>query len=76
MVTAEATPHHLLLTDEEVKLQSYATSTKFNPLCAVRLDVEALSAAVKEGLIGCIATDHAPWSEEEKEQEYAKAPLG
>ena len=76
MVTAEATPHHLLLTDEEVKLQSYATSTKVNPPLRSQADVEALRAAVKEGLIGCIATDHAPWSEEEKEQEYAKAPFG
>ena len=75
-VTAEATPHHLLLTDEEVSIQSYSTSTKVNPPLRSRADVEALRTAIKEGLIGCIATDHAPWSEEEKEQEYAKAPSG
>lgn len=74
MVTAEATPHHLLLTDEEV--QSYATSTKVNPPLRSRADVQALQEAVKEGLISCLATDHAPWSEEEKEQEYSKAPSG
>jgi len=75
-VTAEATPHHLLLTDEEVQLQGYSSSTKVNPPLRSQADVEALRIAVKEGLIGCIATDHAPWSEEEKEQEYAKAPSG
>jgi len=75
-VTAEATPHHLLLTDEEVQLQGYSTSTKVNPPLRSKNDVEAVRTAVKEGLIGCIATDHAPWSEEDKEQEYAKAPYG
>lgn len=73
-VTAEATPHHLLLTDEEV--QAYATNTKVNPPLRSREDVRAIRQAVKEDLIQCIATDHAPWSQEEKEQEYNRAPNG
>ncbi|MGI6587421.1 MAG: dihydroorotase [Peptococcia bacterium] len=73
-VTAEATPHHLLLTEEEV--QSYSTSTKVNPPLRSKADVQAIRKAVKEGLIQCLATDHAPWSQEEKEQEYSKAPSG
>lgn len=73
-VTAEATPHHLLLTEEEV--QGYATSTKVNPPLRSKADVQALREAVEEGLISCLATDHAPWSQEAKEQEYSKAPSG
>lgn len=73
-VTAEVTPHHLLLTDEEVK--EYNTSTKVNPPLRSRDHVEAVRKALKKGTISCIATDHAPWSAEEKEQEYNKAPFG
>jgi dihydroorotase len=73
-VTAEATPHHMLLTDEEVK--GYNTSTKVNPPLRSKEHVEAVQQAVKEGLVQCIASDHAPWSCEEKEQEYTKAPNG
>ncbi len=73
-VTAEATPHHILLTDEEVK--GYDTSTKVNPPLRTAEDVAAVREAVMEGLIPCVVTDHAPWSQEEKEQEYAKAPNG
>lgn len=73
-VTAEATPHHLLLTDEEV--QGYNTSTKVNPPLRSIEHVKALRKAVKEGLIQCLVTDHAPWAEELKDQEFAKAPNG
>ncbi len=73
-VTAEATPHHLYLTDEAV--QSYDTNTKVNPPLRSREDVQALREAVRSGLIQCISTDHAPWSPEEKEQEYNRAPNG
>lgn len=73
-ITAEATPHHLLLTDEAVK--DYSTYTKVKPPLRSKEDVGALQEAVKSGLISCIATDHAPWSEEEKEQEYSRAPFG
>lgn len=73
-ISAEATPHHLLLTDEEVK--DYNTSTKVNPPLRSQEHVEAVRQAVKEGVIPCIASDHAPWCREEKEQEYSKAPNG
>lgn len=73
-VTAEATPHHLALTDEEV--QGYDTATKVNPPLRGAEHAAAVRQAVKEGLISCIASDHAPWSREEKEQEYSKAPNG
>lgn len=73
-VTAEATPHHMLLTDEEVK--GYDTSTKVNPPLRGKEHVEAVRKALIEGLVQCIASDHAPWCIEEKEQEYSKAPNG
>lgn len=73
-VTAEATPHHITLTDEEV--QGYNTSTKVNPPLRSEEHVQVVRTALKKGTISCIATDHAPWSEEEKEQEYNKAPFG
>ena len=73
-VTAEVTPHHLLLTDEELK--DYDTSTKVNPPLRSPDHVQAVRKAVIEGIVTCIATDHAPWSIEEKEQEFSKAPNG
>jgi len=73
-VTAEATPHHILLTDAEVA--GYNTSTKVNPPLRSEEDVQAVREAVLDGTITCLASDHAPWSQEEKEQEYAKAPNG
>lgn len=73
-VTAEATPHHLLLTDEAV--QGYDTNTKVNPPLRSKEDVQAIRAAVREGLIQCVASDHAPWAQEDKEQEYHRAPSG
>lgn len=73
-ITAEATPHHLLLTDQAVK--DYSTHTKVKPPLRSEKDVQAIRQAVQRGLISCIATDHAPWSPEEKEQEYSRAPFG
>lgn len=73
-VTAEATPHHILLRDEDVI--GYNTNTKVNPPLRSAEHGKALREALKEGLIQCLATDHAPWAREEKEQEYALAPNG
>lgn len=73
-VTAEATPHHILLTDEDVV--GYNTSTKVNPPLRSKEHVQAVREAVLDGTVQCLVTDHAPWSKEEKEQEYAKAPNG
>lgn len=73
-VTAEATPHHILLTDEAVL--GYNTSTKVNPPLRSEEHVQAVREAVLDGTVQCLVTDHAPWSKEDKEQEYAKAPNG
>lgn len=73
-VTAEATPHHLTLTDEAVI--GYRTSAKMNPPLRTKEDVEALRAGVKNGTIDCIATDHAPHASIEKDVEFDRAANG
>lgn len=73
-VTAEATPHHLILTD--ASLEHYGTDYKVNPPLRGPDDVKALLEAVKDGTIDVIATDHAPHSREEKNVELDKAPFG
>lgn len=73
-VTAEATPHHLALTDEAVL--GYRTECKVNPPLRTRADVEAVREALVEGVLDCIATDHAPHHYEEKEREFDDAPFG
>jgi dihydroorotase len=77
-VTAEAAPHHLLLTDELCGTLNggYDTNTKMNPPLRTRADVDACIAGVVDGTIDCLATDHAPHTREEKEQEFDKAPFG
>ena len=73
-VTAEVCPHHLSLTEEAV--EGYDTNAKMNPPLRTLADVEALQAAVKDGTIDVIATDHAPHHYDEKEREFADAPNG
>ena len=73
-VTAEVTPHHLVLTDEAVS--SFNTSTKINPPLRSEEDRQALIEGVLDGTIDIIATDHAPHARWEKEVEYAYAPFG
>jgi dihydroorotase len=73
-VTAEATPHHLLLTD--AACIGYDPNYKMNPPLRSAGDVEALRQGVSDGTIDCLATDHAPHSKEEKEMEFALAPFG
>ena len=73
-VTCEVTPHHLTLTDEVVG--TYDTDTKVNPPLRSENHVKALVRALSEGLIDCIATDHAPHNVESKDCEYAKASFG
>jgi len=73
-VTAEVTPHHLLLTDAAVL--GYDTACKVNPPLREQSDVDALRAALADGTIDCIATDHAPHSSLEKECEFAEAAPG
>ena len=73
-VTAEAAPHHLLLTD--AACAAYDPVYKVNPPLRSADDVEAVRAGVADGTIDCLATDHAPQSAEEKELEFALAPFG
>jgi dihydroorotase len=73
-VTAEVTPHHLLLTDELAA--SYDPVFKVNPPLRTAADVAALRAALIEGVIDVVATDHAPHATEDKECEWAYARPG
>jgi dihydroorotase len=73
-ITAEAAPHHLVLTDEAVR--SFDPNTKMNPPLRSRRDVEALLEALADGTIDCIATDHAPHATSEKEGEFDHAAFG
>ncbi len=73
-VTAEATPHHLTLTDKEV--EGYDTNAKMNPPLRSEEDMLALRQALKDSTIDCIATDHAPQSSLEKEIEFDRASNG
>lgn len=73
-VTAEAGPHHFLLTDETVKEEK--TETKVNPPLRTREDVDAVLGALLDGTIDAIATDHAPHDEASKKVPYAKAAFG
>jgi dihydroorotase len=75
-VTAEATPHHLLLTDQAVKDSEYDTSTKMNPPLRCEADRAALLAGLRDGTIDCIATDHAPHTLDDKRVEYDQAAFG
>ncbi len=73
-VTGEVTPHHLLLTDES--LRSYNTYFKMAPPLRTENDRKALVDALRSGVIDCIATDHAPHSEEDKDVEFENAANG
>jgi dihydroorotase len=73
-VTAEVTPHHLLLTD--AKVASYDPVFKVNPPLRTEEDVAALREALAEGVIDAVATDHAPHPVEDKDCEWAAAAMG
>jgi dihydroorotase len=73
-VTAEVTPHHLLLTDDLAA--NYDPVFKVNPPLRTRADIEALRAGLADGTIDCVATDHAPHPVEDKETEWRVAAFG
>jgi dihydroorotase len=73
-VTAEVTPHHLLLTEDLVA--DYDPVYKVNPPLRTAADVAALRAGLADGTIDCVATDHAPHPAEDKETEWAVAAFG
>lgn len=87
-VTAEVTPHHLVMTDElvmglwpsfpgsSVRHLPYDTNTKVNPPLRTQADVEALLAGLKDGTIDAIATDHAPHHQLDKQVEFDYAAAG
>jgi dihydroorotase len=73
-VTAEVTPHHLLLTEEAVR--SFDANAKMNPPLRTKRDADVLLEALADGTIDCIATDHAPHAGSEKEGEFDRAAFG
>jgi len=73
-ISAEATPHHIALTDSA--LTGYDTNFKMNPPLRTDDDREALIAGLRDGTLDCIATDHAPHTESEKDREFDFAPNG
>lgn len=73
-VTGEVCPHHFSLT--EIVVESYDTNTKMNPPLRTERDVWAIKEGLADGTIDCIATDHAPHAQEEKDVEYPLAPFG
>lgn len=73
-VTAEVTPHHFTLTEDALK--SYETNLKMSPPLRTQKDIDAILKALKDGIIDCIASDHAPHAIEEKESEFQFAPNG
>lgn len=73
-VSAEVTPHHLLLTDAE--LLGYNTACKVNPPLREQVDIDALWAALADGSIDCVATDHAPHGPADKDCVFLEAAPG
>ena len=73
-VTAEATPHHIALTEES--LGTYDTNYKMNPPLRTEKDRKAIIAGLRDGALDCIGTDHAPHAPDEKDKEFDYAPNG
>ncbi|MBI4365036.1 MAG: dihydroorotase [Candidatus Latescibacteria bacterium] len=73
-MTAETAPHYLVLTDEAV--EGYDSRTKMNPPLRGTKDREALIEGVVDGTIDCLATDHAPHTEIDKDNDFESAPFG
>ncbi|MFT3782114.1 MAG: dihydroorotase [Nibricoccus sp.] len=73
-VTAEATPHHIALTDAE--LATYDTNFKMNPPLRTEADRQEIIAGLRDGTLDCISTDHAPHTNYEKDKEFDFAPNG
>ncbi|SNS27178.1 dihydroorotase [Granulicella rosea] len=73
-VTCEVAPHHFTLTDEAIG--DFNTNAKMNPPLRIESDRLAMIAALLDGTVDCIATDHAPHARHEKEVEFERAPNG
>jgi dihydroorotase len=74
LVTCEVSPHHLVLTEQDIR--DYNTHFKFNPPLRSAADVEALVAGFIDGSIDVLACDHAPHTEFEKSSDFGSAPFG
>jgi dihydroorotase len=74
LVTCEVSPHHLTMTDEDVR--GLDPRRKMNPPLRAPADREALVEGLRSGVIDCIATDHAPHARDEKEVPFEQAPMG
>ncbi|HYD40801.1 MAG TPA: dihydroorotase [Anaeromyxobacter sp.] len=75
-VTAEVTPHHLALTDEDLAASGYSTDYKMNPPLRAQDDVDACREGLADGTLDAIATDHAPHAVQEKDVEFDVAANG
>jgi dihydroorotase len=73
-ISAEVSPHHLLLTDEAVRTMD--TRMKMHPPLTTEADRQALIEGLRSGVIDCVATDHAPHARDEKEVPFEQAPMG
>ncbi len=73
-ISAEATPHHIALTDDA--LETYDTNFKMNPPLRTKADRQEIIAGLRDGTLDCIATDHAPHTDYEKDKEFDFAPNG
>jgi dihydroorotase len=73
-VSAEVSPHHLLLTEEDVR--GLDTRMKMHPPLTSEADRQSLVEALRSGTLDCVATDHAPHAREEKEVPFEQAPMG
>ena len=74
LVTCEASPHHLCLTEQAVR--GLDTRMKMNPPLRTEADRQALAEGLRSGVVDCIATDHAPHARDEKEVPFEQAPMG
>ena len=74
-VTCEVTPHHVVLTEDDLNT-TYDTNLKMNPPLRTKEDAALLIEALQDGTIDCIVTDHAPHAKHEKEREFELAPFG
>lgn len=75
-VTCETCPHYFIFTVDDIEKSKFDTNFKVNPPLGEKDDLERIRQALKEGVIDCIATDHAPHSKAEKEQPFEYAPFG
>ena len=73
-ITSEVTPHHLLLTDEDIR--SFDSNKKMKPPLRTKHDVKMLQKAIKEGIINVVETDHAPHPDYKKDMEFTEAAFG